>query len=169
MNWKLPAVPATKLVLVALVMAGCSFTVTVKLCVAAVPTLLLAVMVTVLAPPVPATGVPVSTPVSISRPKPLGRVPAVTLNLGAGKPVAVTVKAGPAVPTVKVALAALVMVGDWPTVRVNDCVALVPTPLPATMASVKMPLCSGVPLSEPALVSVTPVGSALEVLKLAAG
>ena len=148
-------------------MAGCSFTVTIKLCVAAVPTLLLAVMVTVVVPPRP-VGVPVSTPAPV-RLKPLGRVPVVTLKVGNGKPVPVTVKAGPAVPTVKVALAALVMVGAWPTVSVKVCVALVPTPLLATMLRLKVPLCSGVPLSEPALVSVTPVGSVLEVLKLAAG
>ena len=84
MNWKVPAVPATKLVLVALVMAGCSFTVTVKLCVAAVPTSLLAVMVTVLVPPVLAAGVPVSTPVVAFSVRPLGRVPVVTLKVGAG-------------------------------------------------------------------------------------
>ena len=150
-------------------MAGGWFTFTVKLCVAAVPTLLLAVMVTMVSPPVAAAGVPEITPVVGSRPRPLGRVPVVTAKVGAGKPVAATVKL-PAVPTVKVALAALVMVGDWPTVRVKVCVASVPTPLPATMASVKVPLCSGVPLRMPALVRVTPVGSsALEVLKLAAG
>ena len=44
--------------LVALVMAGGWFTFTVKLCVAAVPTLLLAVMVTMVSPPVAAAGVP---------------------------------------------------------------------------------------------------------------
>ena len=126
-------------------------------------------MVTVLVPPVPAAGVPVSTPVVVFRVRPLGKVPTVTLKVGAGKPVAVTVKAGPAVPTVKVALATLVMAGAWPTVSVKVCVAFVPTPLLPTMLKLKMPLCSGVPLSEPALVSVTPVGSALVVLKLAAG
>ena len=105
----------------------------------------------------------------VFRVRPLGKVPTVTLKVGAGKPVAVTVKAGPAVPTVKVALATLVMAGAWPTVSVKVCVAFVPTPLLPTMLKLKMPLCSGVPLSEPALVSVTPVGSALVVLKLAAG
>ena len=65
-------------------MAGGWFTFTVKLCVAFVPTLLLAVMVTMVSPPVAAAGVPEITPVLISRPRPLGRVPAVTLNLGAG-------------------------------------------------------------------------------------
>ena len=77
----------------------------------------------------------------------------------------------PAVPTVKLGTdrAPMLKVGDWPTVSVKVCVALVPTPLLATMFSVKVPLCSGVPLSTPALVSVTPVGRALVVLKLAAG
>ena len=64
---------------------------------------------------------------------------------------------------------ALVIAGAWPTVSVKLCVALVPTPLLATMLSGKVPLCSGVPLSTPALLSVTPVGNALVVLKLAAG
>ena len=77
----------------------------------------------------------------------------------------------PAVPTVKTGTdrAPMAKVGAWPTVSVKVCVALVPTPLLATMLRLKVPLWSGVPLSEPALVSVTPVGSALEVLKLAAG
>ena len=77
----------------------------------------------------------------------------------------------PAVPTVKAGTDSEPMpkVGDRPTVRVKVCVALVPTPLPATMLRLKEPLCSGVPLRTPALVSVTPVGSALVVLKLAAG
>ena len=161
--------PTVKPTLLALVMAGCLFTVTIKLCVAAVPTLLLAVMVTVVVPPRP-VGVPVSTPAPV-RLKPTGRVPVVTLKVGKGKPVAVTVKAGPAVPTVKVALATLVMAGAWSTVRVKVWVALVPTPLLATMASEKVPLLpkAGVPLSKPALVSVTPVGRALAVLKPGAG
>jgi hypothetical protein len=48
-------------------------------------------------------------------------------NVGAGVPVAVTLNE-PAVPTVKVALLALVMAGTWLTVRVKFCAALVPTP-----------------------------------------
>ena len=153
--------------LVALVIAGGWFTLTVKLWVP-VPAVLLAVMVTVVSPPVLAPGVPEITPEVGSSVRPLGRVPVVTAKVGAGKPLAATVKL-PAVPTVKVALAALVMVGAWPTVSVKVCVASVPTPLLATMLRLNVPLCSGVPLSEPPLVSVTPVGSVLEVLKLAAG
>ena len=60
---------------------------------------------------------------------PLGSVP-VSLRVGIGKPVAVTVKL-PAAPTVKVVLFALVIAGAWLTVRVKLCVALVPTPLAA--------------------------------------
>ena len=78
----MPDTPTVKPTLVALVMAGCSFTVTVKLCVASVPTPLLAVMVTVLVPPVPAAGVPVSTPVVAFSVRPEGRV--VELKVGAG-------------------------------------------------------------------------------------
>ena len=48
----------------------------------------------------PAAGVPDSTPAVALRVTPLGRVP-VSVKVGAGKPVAVTVKV-PAVPTVKV-------------------------------------------------------------------
>ena len=47
-------------------------------------------------------------------------------------PVAVTVKV-PAVPTVKVVLAAEVMAGAWSTVRVKDWVALGRVPLAAVM------------------------------------
>ena len=60
---KLPALPVWKPVLLLLVIAACSFTLKVKLCVAAVPTLLLAVMVTVVAPPLVAKGVPEISPV----------------------------------------------------------------------------------------------------------
>jgi hypothetical protein len=58
-----------------------------------------------------AAGVPEISPVVLFRLRPLGKVPLVTLKVGAGKAVAATVKL-PALPTVKVALAALVMVGD---------------------------------------------------------
>ena len=47
----------------------------------------------------------------------------------------VTVKV-PAVPTVKVALAALVIAGAWLTVRVKVWVAALPTPLWAVMVKV---------------------------------
>jgi hypothetical protein len=58
---------------------------------------------------------------------PVGNVP-VSLNVGLGVPVAVTVKV-PTVPTVKVVLFALVITGAVFTVSVKLCVAAVPTPL----------------------------------------
>ena len=54
----------------------------------------------------------------------------VSTNVGFGKPVAVTAKL-PAVPTVKVAAAPLVMAGVSSIVSVKSCVAIVPTPLAA--------------------------------------
>src|SRR5712692_6732653 len=114
---KLPAVPTVKVALLALVMAGAWLTVRVKLWVALVPTPLLAVKVIGYVPPVPAAGVPLSTPVLPLKVTPLGRAP-VSLKSGAGLPVAVTVKL-PAVPTVKAVLLALVMAGAawvWLTV-----------------------------------------------------
>ena len=60
--------------------------------------------------------VPLSTPLGLSV-TPLGSEP-VSLNVGAGKPVAVTVNE-PAVFTTNEALFALVMAGDWFTVRVK--------------------------------------------------
>ena len=59
----------------------------------------------------------------------LGSAP-LSLKVGVGLPVAVTVKE-PAVPTVNVVLLALVMAGAWLTVRVKFWVALEPTPLAA--------------------------------------
>src|SRR5207245_3753352 len=97
--------------------------------VALLPTPLAAVNVMGYVPPVPAAGVPLSTPVVALNVTPLGKVP-VSLKVGVGKPVAVTVKL-PAVPTVNVVLLALVMVGAWFTVSVKLCVAFVPTPLAA--------------------------------------
>ena len=82
-------------------------------------------------PPVPAAGVPDSTPVVESRVTPVGRVP-VSEKVGAGLPVAVTVKV-PAVPTVKVVVLAEVMAGAGSTVRVKDWVALGRVPLAAVM------------------------------------
>ena len=78
-----------------------------KLCVAAVPTPLFAVNVMLNGLPVTDVGVPLSTPVAALNVTPLGSVP-VSVNVGAGLPVAVTVNV-PAVPTVKVVLFALVI------------------------------------------------------------
>jgi len=59
-------------------------------------------------PPVPAAGVPLKTPAVLSV-TPLGSE-TLSVNVGAGKPVAATVK-DPDEPTVKVVLLALVMEG----------------------------------------------------------
>lgn len=112
--------------------AGASFTVRVKVCVAGVPTLLLAARFRVIVPPEPAGGVPLRTP--LVRVSQLGGVLEV-LKLGAGKPLAVSVKE-PWLPTAKVVDAALVKAGASPTVSVKIWVALVPTPFVATMFSV---------------------------------
>jgi len=94
------------------------------------PTPLLAVNVIKYGLPVPAAGVPLSVPVPFPlsvKVTPLGSVPD-SLRLGAGKPVVVTVNV-PAVPTVNVALLALVIAGGWPTVSVKLWLAGEPTPL----------------------------------------
>ena len=123
---KVPAAPTAKVVLLALVMAGAWFTVSVKLCVAAVPTPFCAVNVMGYVPPVPAAGVPLSTLVAAVNVTPEGNAPD-SDSVGVGDPVAVTLNV-PAVPTVKVVLFALVMAGAWFTVSVKLCVAAVPTP-----------------------------------------
>ena len=80
-------------------------------------------------PPVPSAGLPDRIPAA-DRVTPLGRVPAVMLKVGLGKPVARAVKV-PDWPVVKVALSVDVMEGAWFTVRVKAWVASVPTPLDA--------------------------------------
>jgi len=107
-------------------------------------------------PPLPAAGVPESTP-AVVKVTPEGRAP-VSVKVGAGEPVAVTVKV-PAEPAVKVVLLALVMAGAWLTVKVNFCVAAVPTPFEALMQMVKDPALAGVPERRPAVLKVTPLGS----------
>ena len=100
-----------------------SFTVSVKVCVAGVPTPLVAARVRVIGPPEPAVGVPLRTPlVSVSQ---LGSRLEV-LKVGKGKPLAVSVKV-PWLPAVKVATFALVNVGASFTVRVMVWVAATPT------------------------------------------
>jgi len=74
--------------------------------------------------------VPVPFPLSTNV-TPAGSAP-VSLNAGAGKPVAVTVNE-PAAPVVNVAAAALVTTGAWFTVSVKLCAALVPAELLAVM------------------------------------
>jgi len=83
--------------------------------------------------PVPAAGVPLSTPLVELRVTPVGNAP-VSLNVGAGKPVAVNVKV-PAVPTVKVVLVALVNIGGRSTDSVKFCTASAPIPLCAVNTS----------------------------------
>src|SRR5271155_4227180 len=88
---------------------------------------------------------------------PDGRPP-VSLKVGAGLPVAVTVKV-PAWPWVKVVELAEVMVGASSTVRVKAWVASGESPLVASMVIGKLPDWVGSPESTPALVRVTPFGS----------
>lgn len=102
--------------LLALVIAGAWFTLSVKFWVAFGETPFDAVIVIGYVPPVLAAGVPMSTPADESV-TPLGKAP-VSVNVGDGKPVAVTVN-DPAVPTVNVVLAGLVMAGAWLTVNVK--------------------------------------------------
>jgi len=106
---------------------GASSTVSVKFWVAFEPTPFAAVMTIAYVLPVPAAGVPLSTPVVVFKVTPDGKAP-VSLNIGAGKPVAVTVKVPP-VPTVNVAIVPLVNTGVASTVNVKLCDAVVPTPL----------------------------------------
>jgi hypothetical protein len=102
-----PDVPTVKVALLALVIAGAWSTVSVKVCVASAPIPLCAVKVREYVPAVPAAGVPASFPVAGVNVTPEGRVP-LSASVGAGKPVAVTVKV-PAAPTVNMVLLALVM------------------------------------------------------------
>jgi len=98
---------------------------------------------------------------------PAGSVP-VSLSAGAGVPVAVTVNI-PAVPTVKVVLVELVIAGAWFTVSVKLCVAFGSVPFAAVTVIGKVPLTVGVPLSTPAVLNVTPAGSAPVSLNVGAG
>ena len=121
-------------------------------------------------PAVPGAGVPLRTPVTGLNVTPVGSVP-VSLRLGAGKPVAVTVNV-PRVLTVNVVLLALVMAGAWSTVSVKLWLAGEPTPLLAVMVmEYVLPVpAPGVPLRTPVVgLSVTPVGSAPVSLNVAAG
>lgn len=104
-----PAVPAVNAMLLVLVIVGAWFTVSVKFWVAFGLIPLLAVKVMLYVPPVPEAGVPLRTPVPALKVTPLGSAP-LSLNAGAGTPLAVTVKV-PAIPTVKVVLLALVIAG----------------------------------------------------------
>src|SRR5450756_770881 len=113
---------------------------------------------------VPAAGVPESTPVVELRVTPVGREP-VSLKVGAGFPLAFTVKV-PAVPTVNVVALAEVMVGGTATVvteSVKLWVALGRMPLAAVMVIgyEGFDPMIGVPESTPVVeLRVTPVGRA---------
>ena len=85
-----PAVPSVKVVVLAEVIAGAPVTVKVKFCVASGVTPLVAVMVTANTPFT--EGVPDSTPLVPSKVTPVGKEPVVIEKVGAGVPVAVTVK-----------------------------------------------------------------------------
>jgi hypothetical protein len=64
---------------------------------------------------------------------PPGKTPD-SVSVGAGIPVVVTLKL-PGFPTTNVVLNALVMAGAELIVRLNDCVAAVPTPLVAVIVN----------------------------------
>lgn len=104
---KEPFVPLVKVVEILLVKIGGCTTARVKFCVASEPTPLDAVTVKEYWPAVPAAGVPESRPL-LDKVKPLGRLPAGTEKVGAGKPLAVKLNVVPKVPTWKVVLVALV-------------------------------------------------------------
>jgi hypothetical protein len=131
---KLPAELTVNVVPLVLVITGPWLTVSVKLCVAAVPTPLLAVIVIAKVPPVPDAGVPASVAVPfplLTNVTPLGSAPD-SVKEGFGVPVELTVKL-PAEPTVNVVPAVLVMAGPWPIVSVKLWVTAVPTPLLAVI------------------------------------
>jgi hypothetical protein len=165
-----PAVPTVNVVLLPLVIAGAWLAwliVSVKLCVAAVPTPLLAVIVNAYVPAVPVAGVPPSVAVPLPlfvNVTPLGSAPLSLIDDTVGFPVVAIVKL-PAVPTVNVVLAPLVIAGAWLTVSVKLCVAAVPTPLLAVIVSGYVPPVpvAGVPPSVavpfPLFVNVTPLGN----------
>ena len=125
-NWKVwPAVPTVKLVMLAVVMAALSLTVSEKLWVTE-PEVLLALNTITWVPPVPAAGVPEMTPVVAFRTRLLGKEPESMVKVGPGNPLAASVKL-PAVPTAKVLAVALVNTGALPTVSVKFCVESLPT------------------------------------------
>jgi hypothetical protein len=164
------AAPTVKVVLFALVTAEVWFTVSVKFWVASVPAPLWAVIVKGYVPPLPDAGVPLSVAVAAVNVTPLGSTP-VSMNVGAGKPVAVTGNV-PAVPTVKVVLFALVIAGARFTVSVKLCTASAPAPLCAVNVMEYVPAVpvAGVPLRIPvAALKVSPLGSAPVSVSVGAG
>ena len=111
-------------------------------------------------PEVPPAGVPPRIPVPELNVTPVGKVP-VSDRVGAGSPVAVTVK-DPAAPTVNAVLFALATAAGWFTVKVKFCEASVPIPLCAVNAMGYVPdvPLAGVPLRIPVPgLNVTPEGN----------
>ena len=103
-----------------------------KLWLAALPTPLLALIVTAYVPPVPAPGVPESKP-ELANVTPVGSEPEVALKLGEGVPVPVTLNK-PALPTVNVA--ALPDVIAAASLTEMETVRLLADPMPFTAARV---------------------------------
>src|SRR5262245_28286575 len=155
-TWNVPGVFSVNVAVFALVIAGDVVTRTVKVCVAFGSTPLVAVSVTGKAPN--CVGVPDNNPAADSV-RPGGSVPAVTLTVGAGKPVIVTWNVVPGVFSLKVAVFALVIAGGALTRTVKFCVASGVVPLDAFSVTGKDPLWVGVPDNNPADDSVRPVGS----------
>ena len=156
--------------LLALVIAGAWFTVSVNDCGALEPATFVAVNVSAYVPPVPASGVPLSVPV----PSPLstkvsvpGRAAPPIAIAGAGKPVVVTVNV-PACPTVNVVALALVISGASFTTSVIACDPVQPAASMATKVSGNEPPSVGVPSSTPAAERFIPAGSAPTTLQVTA-
>lgn len=123
-------------------------TVNAKFCVAALPTPFEAVNMSWNTPL--AIGMPLRVPVPFRlsvKCTPLGSAPA-CMMVGAGYPVVVTINEFEPSST-KVVLFALVIVGDWLTVKVKLCVALGLTPLLAVKVIGNNPPTVGIPLSVP--------------------
>ncbi len=163
---KVPATLTVIVVLFPLVIAAPWSTVSVKLCVASAPIPLCAVIVI---GKVPLTvGVPLSIPVAVLNKTPVGNGP-VSVSVGAGNPVAVTMNV-PSVPKVNDVLLALLIAATWFTVRMKLCVASALTPLCAVNDIGKIPLAVGVPLKIPvAVLNKTPVGNAPASASVGAG
>ena len=100
---------------------------------------------------------------------PVGRAP-VSLNVGAGEPLAVTVNV-PAAPTANVVWFALVIAAPCTTVKVKLWMELGAIPLLAMMLiGYEPPVpAAGVPVNTPKLLKVTPLGRAPDSLNVGDG
>jgi hypothetical protein len=127
-----PAAPTVKSALLALVIAGGVFTVSVKLCVALGGMPLFAVMTIGKMPPVVGVPARVAVPLLLfTKVTPAGSAPVCVMTIAAplGTPVVVTVNV-PAWLSVNVVLLALVMAGDWFTVIATVALADSGVPVP---------------------------------------